>query len=99
VILSYAHDGEDLLVVASWGGSPTAPSWFHNLKRNPAVQVNLGTKRSSLVAIPVYPGDADYARLWRIVVSDMSPNYDLYQRRTTRPIPVVRLTPAQTTKQ
>jgi len=99
VILSYARDGEDLLVVASAGGSPTAPSWYHNLKSNPAAQVNLGTTRSSVVAIPVLPGDAAYARLWRIAVDDITPNYDVYQQRTTRPIPVVRLTPAQTPKQ
>ena len=84
-------------MVASWGGSATAPSWYHNLKRNPEVHINLGTKRSSVVAIPVLPGEADYARLWSIV-NDMNPNYDVYQRRTIRPIPVVRLTPAQTTK-
>lgn len=97
VILSYARDGEDLLVVASWGGSPTAPSWYHNLKRTPAAQINIGTERSSVTATPVLPGDPDYARLWRIV-NDMSPNYDDYQRRTTRPIPVVRLTPMQPAK-
>ena len=97
VILSYARDGEEILVVASWGGSATAPSWYHNLKRNPGVYINLGTKRSSVVAIPVLPGEAAYARLWSIV-NGMNPNYDVYQRRTVRPIPVVRLTRAQTAK-
>lgn len=97
VILSYARDGEDLLVVASWGGSPTAPGWYYNLKNNAEAHVDLGTKRSSVVAIPVLPGEADYERLWRIV-NEMNPNYDVYQRRTTRPIPLVRLTPMRTAK-
>ena len=39
------------------------------------------------------PGDPDYARLWEIVNKDNKDRYDGYQKRTTRPIPVVGLTP------
>jgi deazaflavin-dependent oxidoreductase (nitroreductase family) len=93
--LAYARDGDDYLVVASKGGEPTSPGWYHNLKANPNVEINVGPKRFGVTAKPVVPGDADYARLWEIV-NDMKGNknrYIGYQKRTSRPIPVVRLTP------
>ena len=43
--LSYARDGDDYLVVASKGGDPKAPGWYHNLKANPNVEINVGPKR------------------------------------------------------
>ena len=91
--LTYARDGQDFLVVASMGGAPTSPGWYHNLKNKPEVEINVGTKRITAIAQPVLPDDPDYERLWRIV-NDINPQYDVYQQRTTRPIPVVRLTPA-----
>jgi F420H(2)-dependent quinone reductase len=93
--LSYARDGDDYLVVASKGGDPRAPGWYHNLKANPSVEINVGPKRFGVTAKPVSPDDPEYPRLWRIV-NDMRGNKDRYigyQKRTTRPIPVVRLTP------
>ena len=89
-------DGDDYLVVASKGGDPKAPGWYHNLKANPNVEINVGPKRFSVTAKPVTPDDPEYARLWPIV-NDMRGNKDRYigyQKRTSRPIPVVRLTPA-----
>jgi len=94
--LSYARDGDDYLVVASKGGDPKAPGWYHNLKANPNVEINVGPKRFSVTATPVTPDDPEYARLWPIV-NDMRGNKDRYigyQKRTSRPIPIVRLTPA-----
>jgi hypothetical protein len=41
----------------------------------------------------VLPGDPDYARLWQIVNKNFSDHYEVYQRRTSRPIPVLVLTP------
>jgi deazaflavin-dependent oxidoreductase (nitroreductase family) len=93
--LSYARDGEHYLVVASKGGDPKAPGWYHNLKAHPNVEINVGPKRFGVTAKPVTPDDPEYPRLWRIV-NDMRGNknrYIGYQGRTTRPIPVVRLTP------
>jgi hypothetical protein len=46
-----------------------------------------------VTAVPVLPDDPDYARLWRIVNANNADRYDGYQARTSRPIPVVRLTP------
>lgn len=91
--LSYARDGADYLIVASMGGAPRSPAWYHNLKANPDVEINVGPKRLRATAQPVLPDNPDYARLWRIVNANNADRYNAYQRKTTRPIPVVTLTP------
>ena len=91
--LTYGRDGDDYLVVASKGGSPRAPDWYHNLKANPNVEINVGPRRFGVLAHPVVPGDPDYDRLWKIVNKVNRGTYAQYQKRTSRPIPVIRLTP------
>ena len=91
--LSYARDGADYLVVASNGGDPRSPAWYHNLKAHPRVEINVGQRRFAVTASPVLPDDPDYSRLWRIVNANNANRYDAYQSRTERPIPVIRLTP------
>lgn len=91
--LSYAKDGDAYLVVASNGGDRRAPGWYHNLKADPAVQINIGPRRFPVTAQAVLPDDPDYARLWRIVNANNANRYDAYQARTSRPIPVIRLVP------
>ena len=91
--LSYARDGDDYLVVASNGGGDRAPGWYHNLKARPAVRVQVGRRGFAANAVPVLPDDPDYTRLWRIVNANNADRYVGYQQRTSRPIPVVRLTP------
>ena len=91
--LTYARDGDDYLIVASKGGDPRAPGWYHNLKANPEVEVNVGPKRFAVTARPVLPGDPDYARLWQIVNDNNSNRYNTYQQLTSRPIPVIVLRP------
>ncbi|MFV1363323.1 nitroreductase family deazaflavin-dependent oxidoreductase [Mycolicibacterium elephantis] len=91
--LTYARDGDNYLVVASKGGDPKAPGWYHNLKANPNVEINVGPRRFAVTAQPVLPDDPDYPRLWRIVNENNADRYANYQKRTTRPIPVVVLTP------
>jgi deazaflavin-dependent oxidoreductase (nitroreductase family) len=92
--LTYARDGENYLVVASKGGDPKAPGWYHNLKANPSAEINVGPKRFRVTAQPVLPEDPDYARLWKIVNKNNSNRYEAYQEKTSRPIPVVVLKPA-----
>jgi F420H(2)-dependent quinone reductase len=92
-VLTYARDGQDFVVVASMGDAPRAPGWYHNLKSEPQAAINIGTRRIRVTANPTLPGDLNYARLWRIVNENNSNHYQAYQQRTTRPIPVVRLTP------
>ena len=92
--LSYARDGDDYLIVASKGGDPKAPGWYHNLKANPRVEINVGPKRFGVTAHPVLPADPDYARLWQVVNKNNGNRYEAYQTKTSRPIPVVVLKPA-----
>jgi deazaflavin-dependent oxidoreductase (nitroreductase family) len=89
--LSYAQDGADYLVVASNGGDRRSPAWYHNLKADPRIEINVGRRRFPVTAVPVLPEDADYMRLWRIVNANNANRYDDYQARTNRPIPVIRL--------
>jgi len=92
--LTYARDGGNYLIVASKGGDPKAPGWYHNLKANPNVEINVGPKRFGVTAKPVLPNDPDYARLWQIVNKNNGDRYTAYQKKTSRPIPVVVLTPS-----
>ncbi|UXA16796.1 nitroreductase family deazaflavin-dependent oxidoreductase [Mycobacterium sp. SMC-4] len=91
--LSYFPDRGDYLVVASKGGDPKAPGWYHNLKADPNIEINLGTRRLKVSATPVHADDPDYARMWALVNAQNSNRYNGYQKRTSRPIPIVRLTP------
>ena len=93
--LTYARDGEDYLIVASKGGDPRAPGWYHNLRKNPNVEINVGPRRFRVTARPVLPTDPEYSRLWQIVNKNNSNRYAAYQKKTSRPIPVVVLTPRQ----
>ena len=91
--LVYARDSDDYVVVGSLGGSDQAPAWLHNVRADPQVGVQVGRRRFPAVAEVVERGDEDYARLWRSVNDVTRGRYDRYQAKTTRPIPVLRLTP------
>lgn len=90
--LTYARDGDAYLIVASNGGAPRSPGWYHNLKADPNIEINVGPKRLAVTAQPVLPGEADRERLWKIVTK-YNKAYPEYQKKTSRPIPIVRLTP------
>jgi F420H(2)-dependent quinone reductase len=92
--LSYAKDGDSYLIVASNGGAPRNPAWFHNVKAHPDVEINVGPRRFPATATIVGPDHPDRARLWRIVDENNSGRYSAYQKRTDRPINIVKLTPA-----
>jgi deazaflavin-dependent oxidoreductase (nitroreductase family) len=91
--LSYAADGGSYYVVASKGGDPKAPGWYFNAKANPDVEINLGPKRVNATARVIGSDDPEYPRLWKLVNANNSHRYDGYQKRTTRPIPIIALTP------
>jgi deazaflavin-dependent oxidoreductase (nitroreductase family) len=91
--LTYAKDGDDYLVVASKGGSPKAPGWYHTVKANPEVEIHVGSRRFAVTARPVLPDSLDYARLWKLVNKNNANRYVEYQKKTSRPIPVIVLTP------
>lgn len=92
VSLVYARDGEDYVVVGSLGGADRAPAWLHNVRARPRVTVQVARDRFSAVATVVDRDDGDHRRLWRLVNENNGGRYDRYQARTSRPIPVVRLT-------
>ena len=88
--LIFGRDGDDLLLVASQGGAPTHPNWYHNLSANPDVEVQV--QGDVFRATARTANDDEKTRLWSIM-TDVWPNYDSYQERTDRAIPVVVLTP------
>jgi F420H(2)-dependent quinone reductase len=92
--LVYARDGDDYLVVASNGGADKAPGWYFNLREKPDVEVQVGRDRRPARARVLEPADPDYARLWKIVNDNNRDRYDGYKKMTSRPIPIVALTPA-----
>ena len=88
--LIFARDGDDYLIVASKGGMPTHPMWYLNLQANPAATIQV---KADQLAVVAHTASADEKpRLWKIV-TDVWPNYDVYQSRTDRDIPVIVLTP------
>jgi F420H(2)-dependent quinone reductase len=92
--LVYARDAGDYLVVPSAGGSDRPPAWFFNLQANPAVELQIGRERTAGKATIVESSDPRYERLWNIVNANNRERYNGYQQKTTRPIPVVAITPS-----
>ena len=86
--LAYTTDNDRLVVIASKGGAPTHPDWFHNLRVIPDVTVEVGTE--TFPARATIPAGAERQRLFEQMAAQM-PNFAEYQRNTTRQIPVVVL--------
>src|SRR6266487_4714731 len=86
--LIYEQDGDRYVIVASKGGAPVHPSWYRNLQDDPNVELQ--------VLDEVFPARArtaegeERARLWQLV-NQQWPDYDSYQTKTDREIPVVVL--------
>jgi deazaflavin-dependent oxidoreductase (nitroreductase family) len=87
--LIFGRHGDDLLVVGSKGGSPAPPQWYLNLEANPEVHVQV--KGDRFVAHARTASPVEKPELWKIMTS-VWPDYDSYQKRTSREIPVVVLT-------
>ncbi len=87
--LIYGRDGDDYVVVASYGGSPTHPAWYLNLVDHPEVEVQVGDEVFVATARTVDP--IGHERLWPELVK-IWPAYDDYKDKTDREIPLVVLT-------
>jgi deazaflavin-dependent oxidoreductase (nitroreductase family) len=88
--LMYGKDGEKLVLIASKGGAPEHPFWYTNLKATPDVEVQV---RADKLRLRARDATADERpRLWRLM-ADLWKDYDEYQKKTTREIPVVILEP------
>jgi deazaflavin-dependent oxidoreductase (nitroreductase family) len=87
--LLYVRDGDAFVIVASKGGAPKHPGWFHNLIANPDVEIQVGRERIPVRA-RVAEGE-ERSRLWRRADEVNQGQYDVYQSRTARSIPVIVL--------
>ena len=88
--LVYIEDGDAFVIVASKGGHPKHPAWFHNLRANPDTTIQVGSRKIPVTARVAT--DVERDRLWPAVVRAYS-GYEGYQRRTGRKIPLVMLEP------
>jgi deazaflavin-dependent oxidoreductase (nitroreductase family) len=95
--LVFVRDGQDYAVVASWGGSDTHPHWYLNMRADPNVLIE-DHGRTCEARAETVDDEAAYQRLWQAFVA-IYPTYELYRRRTTRRIPIVRLRPRTATPQ
>jgi F420H(2)-dependent quinone reductase len=88
-LMRVEHDG-DYAVVASLGGAPTNPVWYHNLTSNPHVELQDGPVKKDYLAREAH--GSERADWWERAVASF-PDYAEYQKKTTRTIPVFVLTP------
>jgi F420H(2)-dependent quinone reductase len=88
--LVFGRDGANVILVASKGGYPKNPAWFHNLKANPDTTIQIGSRRINVHARVAEPQERE--RLWSLMV-DVYRGYEGYRRRTEREIPLIVLEP------
>jgi deazaflavin-dependent oxidoreductase (nitroreductase family) len=88
--LIYGCDGDRFLVVASNGGDPKPPTWYQNLKAEPRVRIQVKSDIMDGTARDATPAEKD--RLWAIMTGIWH-DYDSYQKKTRRLIPVVVIEP------
>jgi deazaflavin-dependent oxidoreductase (nitroreductase family) len=84
-------DGDNLVLIASKGGTDRHPAWYHNLKADPETTAWWKGQKRQVRAREASGEERD--RLWRMM-AEAYPDYESYQRRTDRQIPVVVLEPA-----
>jgi deazaflavin-dependent oxidoreductase (nitroreductase family) len=83
------RDWEDkYLIVASKGGAPDSPEWFKNIENNPNVEIQIKAEKFPVHARTAT--DDEKPAMWRHM-AEVWPDYDEYQTKTDRPIPVVVL--------
>jgi deazaflavin-dependent oxidoreductase (nitroreductase family) len=88
--LIYGRDGDNYLVVASKGGADTPPEWYLNLRANPDVEIQV---RDEHIRVRAREASAEEKpRLWATMTA-IWPDYDEYQKKTDREIPVIVLEP------
>lgn len=86
----YQRDGDAHVVVASNGGEPKDPDWYLNLLADPDAQIQVGPDRHRVTARTAEPEEKP--QLWGLMTR-IWPDYDAYQGKTDREIPVVVLEP------
>jgi deazaflavin-dependent oxidoreductase (nitroreductase family) len=91
ILTTPVQEGDTLVVVASRGGDPQNPAWYHNVKANPDVEVSMPGQAKRPMRARVADAE-ERARLWPLITTRYS-GYADYQKRATREIPVVLLEP------
>lgn len=88
--LIYGRDGDSYVLIASKGGAPDHPGWYKNLLAHPDVEIQVWDK---IIPVTARTGTAeDKKRVWPVMTAQW-PDYDSYQEKSEREIPVVLLTP------
>jgi deazaflavin-dependent oxidoreductase (nitroreductase family) len=90
-ILTWHRVDGDYVVAGTAGGSPTTPSWVHNIREDPEVTIEVGNRTYEATAAMVEGPERD--RLWKDHVAQL-PWFGEYPKKTDRRFPMVRLTPA-----
>ena len=86
--LVYTKDGDRIVIIASKGGFPTHPAWYHNLKAHPNVTLEVGKEKFQAKAVITKAPERQ--RLFD-AQAKMMPTFNDYQKNTTRQIPVIVL--------
>jgi deazaflavin-dependent oxidoreductase (nitroreductase family) len=87
--LVYTIDGDRFVIIASKGGAPTNPDWYHNVKANPNVTLEIGEETFAATAT-VHDTGAERDRLFA-AQAELMPGFKDYEKATDRVIPVVVL--------
>ena len=90
VALVFLQNGKDMVIVGSLAGYDRHPSWIHNLRANPKCSVQLDRRKLDAVARDATDGERK--QLWPRLTA-LLPLWDIFQKQTDRPFPIVILTP------
>ena len=92
--LAFTRDGDNYVIIASKGGSPRHPDWYHNILANPEVGVEVAT-HSAVHQFRAHAGIAEGDERKRLYDAQaaLMPNFADYQKKTEREIPVIVLEP------
>jgi deazaflavin-dependent oxidoreductase (nitroreductase family) len=90
--VAYLPDDGRYVIIASKGGAPSHPAWYHNLKAHPSATIEVGTQTFPVTASEAT--GAERERLFRAQAQRL-PQFADYEQKTDRVIPVIVLTPAQ----
>jgi deazaflavin-dependent oxidoreductase (nitroreductase family) len=88
--LVYLADGDNWVIFGSKGGAPNNPGWYHNLKAQPAVSIEIG---SDTVEVTAEEATGDERNRLYSIQEDQQPQFAEYAQKTDRKIPVIVLKP------
>jgi deazaflavin-dependent oxidoreductase (nitroreductase family) len=87
-LVYFPQPDDSMVIIASAAGAPKHPAWYHNLKANPKIDVEVGAETFGVQAVEL--DDDERAEVWPQLVAER-PGFGDYQKKTNRTIPVLRL--------